>query len=812
MPELLKINTAAFEFSVWANDISSRESTLSTTLGKRSHSVTSGCTTSEPPADTCILFYPPLAIELAASPAEVEATKTIPAPISVLRLDTPLFFENTLYQFEWLFLIPVTNAHLTHRNESINSSFRFIPSSKGMPARLTGTINTSNDVGWMRLPLAYEHDGKTVNCNISFEVLPTKMALHTDLPAMYRSIDESFPLWRFSLSEKTQQDAGKSKQRGNFPLMWLANFSHFRERFEQGLNIISQAPHSRLQANVSYYKADRLKGRLPYSLGAKLKEDLANGHNNKRYCVAQKRLSVDTPENRFIKMAVIKSKLALTQFERAIVESNKAPDKQRFSPAFLAELNRWQRPLQKMLGASFLSDVGLFSGHHYDSLALQQKTGYSSVYQVWQELKFYLDAFGRQSSISMKSVAEIYEVWCFLCIKNILHNELGFSLVDSKKAKLRLNQFFEYQLKDGFAGAFEFERDDGVKAKLIHEPKFTKAGTTVRSYIVNQIPDIVLEVALPSDTPENYAKRFIWVFDAKYRIKATAGQHDEANVETVDFAPDDAINQMHRYRDALIRLNPAKTNEKSRPVFGAFALYPGFFNQQTETNPYQQAINETGIGAFPLLPNTADYNDGEHWLTDFLKQQIGTGANNGEPYSLQKMAERWYVHDAARIPYQGMEQTLYPDLILTIALGGQKGREKSYFERFNAGTAKWYHLPVKTFADRFKVHVASEIKYLALATTATDDHSKKQIARLWPVLNTTVVARREITAAQAGIKSAASEPYYLFRLGEPLTLKSPVHNVPHRPISKSMELTTLRNLEGVTLFNKIKPVYEEAFA
>ncbi|WP_245609105.1 DUF2357 domain-containing protein [Vibrio rhizosphaerae] len=57
------------------------------------------------------------------------------------------------------------------------------------------------------------------------------------------SIDKVYPLWRFSLVEKTEQDAATSQQRGHFPLMWLANFTVLRKRFEQGLQVICAAPH-----------------------------------------------------------------------------------------------------------------------------------------------------------------------------------------------------------------------------------------------------------------------------------------------------------------------------------------------------------------------------------------------------------------------------------------------------------------------------------------------------------------------------------------------------------------------------------------
>ncbi|MDF1584489.1 MAG: nuclease domain-containing protein [Methyloprofundus sp.] len=201
----------------------------------------------------------------------------------------------------------------------------------------------------------------------------------------------------------------------------------------------------------------------------------------------------------------------------------------------------------------------------------------------------------------MKSVTEIYEVWCFLCLKQILEHDLGFELVKNGATKLVQNDFFEYQLKDGFAGAFRFKRSDGITARLAHEPKFTQKGQSIRSYLVNQEPDIVLEVTLPKSASSEFEpsedKQFIWLFDAKYRIKTDKSRFNDSNedIESTDYVPDDAINQMHRYRDALIRLSEPRFSEspsagqpakKSRPVFGAFALYPGFLiklQNQTST-------------------------------------------------------------------------------------------------------------------------------------------------------------------------------------------------------------------------------------
>lgn len=301
---------------------------------------------------------------------------------------------------------------------------------------------------------------------------------------------------------------------------------------------------------------------------------------------------------------------------------------------------------------------------------------------------------------------------------------------------------------------------------------------------------------------------------------------------------------MHRYRDALIRLsephdskspssgNAGQPAKKSRPVFGAFALYPGFFDQTTTPNPYAAAIEEVGIGAFALLPSqngpsqnelsqtestqTKSSYSGHQWLLEFLQAQIGTAPNaqtgqgNEVIYPVAGMAERLYVQDAARIPYYGMRQVLYPDLTMTVALGGQRGRDNGYFEQFEQGTAQWYHLPQSTFLQKFKQHIAEEIRYLALASTSDIESSTKQIDKLWPVKRVTVLPRYAITEDQAGKKSGSADLYYLFELGKPLSLQTPVTNVPHRPMKNSMKLTTLTRLESVTKFTEVEKVYEAA--
>lgn len=246
MQELLRLQTEDFVFSVWCKDIASRQQVYAKTLRQR----VAAFGDDQAPA-SAVKFAPQLSLEEASITGELQPSSAGVA--SELTLKAPLFFENLRYHFEWIFFHDIPEARLCHRLDSINNGFRFSAKRGPIPAMLSGSIHTGNHVGWLKLPLEYTtRHGTAHHQDFSFEVLPTKMDLHGDLAVMYSAIDHTFPLWRFSLAEKTQQGATQSRQRGDFPLLWLANFAQLREQFEQGLKVIARAPHRRLQPHTTY--------------------------------------------------------------------------------------------------------------------------------------------------------------------------------------------------------------------------------------------------------------------------------------------------------------------------------------------------------------------------------------------------------------------------------------------------------------------------------------------------------------------------------------------------------------------------------
>lgn len=728
MPELLNLETPDWKLVVWSKDISQSQNLLTHTLNSRGKQL---------PA-TCLCFDPIVHLTDLNSR---ENEYSLPGD--------PIFFENKLYEFDFQFQESraVSDPVIKHRLQSVEDAFHYSGHS------LRGSINFANHVGWFKLVLDYQLSGKEYTQAISFEVLPTKMDIATDLSKIQQDIDQHYPLLRFSFAQMTEQELARSrKPHERFPLLWMSQFESLRKELEKGIKYILQSPHSRLLPRTKKLRAEQLKGRVSPRLEEQVKSALINSDSHKRYRLDSKVLSIDTPENRFIKMVLMRCTRELSTFILRVKENDAAPENSRISDSFFSQLNHWKTPLERYLKRPFFREIGGYEGLNGESLVLHQKSGYANVYRVWQQLKLYLDVFGQQASISMKSIAELYEVWCVLELHRLLVDELGFSEVTTRKPAL-YKKGLEIALHDGFGVAFQLQREH-ITIRLAHEPLFKKPANQpesgrIYSWITSQKPDILLEAEF-----EN-GEKLRWIFDAKYRISL--------NGEEIDYAPDDAINQMHRYRDALIHIHQADDDwqEKTRPIFGAFVLYPGWFEESEHDNPYKEAIAEIGIGAFPLLPNSNN-----PWLKDFLVEQFGHTDNKASDYK-SRSTDHFYVQEAARISYTGMALTRYQDLSLAVALGSK--RSKVYLERFRQGKAKWYHLPEQTtITKRVQRAVMREVKSCAFVVYFPDVEQRR-IEYIYDVISVKLLKRKLISEEQAGAKAQSTNlenDYWLFELGD----------------------------------------------
>jgi len=739
MPELISQKTSDFELVAWCVDIEGSQDRLSHTLVSRGIEI-----------PRSILYFTP-----AVTFIDSGLTST------TFDLDSPIFFENKSYEIEFIFTPELraqfgdTSPKINHRLKSVEESFRYNPKTGSLRA----TINTGNDIGWFSLELVYPSVDGLKRQLVSFDILPIKMDMNGDVASINSAIDDEYPLWRFSLAEKTQQHVQASRnRRQQFLLLWLAQFESLWKELEGGLKHIINAPHSRLLSYSKSIRVDRLKGRMSPKLEMRVKEVVDSGSSSARFKVNKKCLSLDTPENRFIKFVMTSSIEKLTRINRLAGDSADQPDKQRLSQGFFDGLQSRSQSLLRYRNHALFQEVGRYKGMSRESLVLQQKPGYSRVYKSWQQLNWYLELLGNDSSISVRNIADLYEVWCFLQVKNIIL-ALGFDEVVNKRAVL-VDRGLDVAMKDGMAGAFHFERSDGMTIRLAHEPIFREGTRPIRTWMTTQKPDIVLTANFPNGA------EFYWLFDAKYRIDTDDGNNR-------DLAPDDAINQMHRYRDALIHEGDAGSPVagKARPVFGAYVLYPGFFDQKQVINPYQQAIEQVSIGAFALLPSSDDA--GSYWLHSFIAEKLGVGISEYP----NAHADKYYVEEAARIPYRGTKVSHYDDLTIIFS-GTVHGRSADYLQLQQDGKLPFYHTKlIATDRQAIERHIINEVRYLGLAVDNVDD---QVINTVYPVKSARLVKRSELTPVETGKASFDNpdENYWLFELGNGIGLPVPIVKQP----------------------------------
>jgi hypothetical protein len=179
---------------------------------------------------------------------------------------------------------------------------------------------------------------------------------------------------------------------------------------------------------------------------------------------------------------------------------------------------------------------------------------------------------------------------------------------------MEMNGPFTWDLGKGEHSRVLFLKDNVELAELVYNPKQTdKKNDSISmenliSPTVPQKPDIVLQLT-KNDLHQNM--KMTYLFDAKYRI--------DDRVNNVDTPPDDAINQMHRYRDAIYYKEQSSPKMK-KEVIGGYILFPG--NGDTadvQVSKFYKSIKEVNIGAFPLRPND---KMNRRLLVDFIQSLI----------------------------------------------------------------------------------------------------------------------------------------------------------------------------------------------
>ena len=495
-----------------------------------------------------------------------------------------VFFDNVDYPIWIEFKDYVKKAQFGSILQNENEKFTF------RRQILAGFLNYGNEIGRSEIQLIYQIGTETRRFAFSFEVLSTKLNYHEHWKTIIEDIEQEYRMLSLDYMRRTFHGFSPDASGETPEIIWWSVFANEQQKFIKACKNIIDRPRHRLHGKDAYKRADKLTFIPSY-----IENELAEHRNGcaHLYRVEEHVWTNDTQENRFLKFALGQITDKYEVLKKRIEAVKNASDVMKDDmQATLTILKHLQRN-------PFFRTIGNYKGMNQESLALQKATGYSQVYRTWSLLQRSYSLNDGIYRLQTKDIATLYEIWCFIEVSHIVKEKLHLSDEDiDHRNRMEMNGLFTWDLGKGEHSRILFKKDNVELAELIYNPKSSEREnnsvgiTDLVVPTVPQRPDIVLQLT-KNDLQEGM--KMTYLFDAKYRI-------DGKDRNGVDVPPEDAINQMHRYRDAIY-YKDCQSDALKKEVIGGYILFPGD-GEPTDVavSKFRKTIDEVNIGAFPLRP------------------------------------------------------------------------------------------------------------------------------------------------------------------------------------------------------------------
>ena len=512
--------------------------------------------------------------------------------------DEAVFFEQTDYSV-WVDFTntKVTKAWVDSPRKDVNDRFSW----KGSKQMLAGFLNYGNEIGRADMPICYTLDGVQKRFVFSYDVISAKLDYHHDWKIILQDIEAEYRMLSLDYLKRTYHGI-KEEQGESYDIIWWNIFGGLQEQFLRTVHNIIDRPRHRLKSIETYKRADQIRRLTP-----QLEQQLAEHRTEETrlYRVEEQQNTYNTPENRFLKHALLTVQKRYSALaERVLLQDTRMADTHR------DRIARTRDELNRLSRHPFFRTVGSFDGIKQESLILQKDVNYSKVFCIYTILQKSFSLNDGLYRMETKDIATLYEIWCFIQVEKVVKELTGAEA--EQYSRTEMSGLFTYSLGKGEHSKIIFKKDDVTLAELVYNPRHSdkddvKGIGELESKTVPQKPDIVLQ--LTKDDLQQGMK-LTYLFDAKYRL-----EKDGAN----DVPPDDAINQMHRYRDAIYYTSKHRDEKIKKEVIGGYILFPG---QMDELSRFRRSIDEVNIGAFPMRPG-----DNQHeLLSDFIKDLLSKHA------------------------------------------------------------------------------------------------------------------------------------------------------------------------------------------
>lgn len=572
---------------------------------------------------------------------EIDIEQGVPAPAT--------FFDNADYPIWIEFKDYVKDAQFGSILQNDNDRFSF------RRHILAGFINYKNEIGRSEIQIIYKVDKETRTFRFGFEVLSTKLDYHEHWRTIVEDIEREYRMLSLDYMRRTFHGFSPD-QNGEHPdIVWWSVFEGEQQKFIKACKSIIDRPRHRLHGEEVYLRADKLK-QTPHNIENRLAE-----HRKEPaylYRVEQHILSNDTQENRFLKFALHQISKRYEDLRQRIEAVKTA------SGTMKSAMLATSETLKRLQHHPFFRTIGRFKGISQESMVLQKATGYSQVYRTWNLLRRAYSLNDGLYRLQTKDIATLYEIWCFIEVSHIVKAQLHLDDEDVEHLnRMEMNGIFSWELGKGEHSRILFRKDGVELAELVYNPKNADKendNVGMKDLVVPTVPqkpDIVLQLT-KNDLQQGM--KMTYLFDAKYRI--------DGKDKGVDVPPEDAINQMHRYRDAIY-YKDYDANALKKEVIGGYILFPGDGEpNDVAVSKFYKTIKEVNIGAFPLRPKDVE---NRKLLENFIDELIHTKS---------------YETIAHVIPQKGA----YVEVGNRVLIGLVK-EDNRLFQAFMDGTATLYY-------------------------------------------------------------------------------------------------------------------------
>ena len=573
----------------------------------------------------------------------------------------PVLFETCKYQFAVEFKhgldisIEKQYPHVRHQLKSIGENFKFYSSSSDSGI-LVGDIDFLNSPGKFSFAFDYwDTDGLLHHEKMELYVASPKLDTKNGLQQIMALINQEYENYIYDYLTLTFSSFALQRSVKNNHIIWLSIFRSVVDEYFRNVRFVMSRPNNKPVRKTYHARPERI--RRWSQREEERYRNMGQDAEMHYFRYEQTENTINTRENRFVKYTL---HVLGKKFREVFSELGALPNVMDAEERQLLE--DYQRQFKRLETSPFFQKVGEFEGFRQESAILQQRMGYSKIYKAWLMLKNSLELIDGKTDIGMKQIWELYEIWCFLVMKRLIAKVLGLDLqkpnnhVREDKSKM-LNTI----VKSEMTHVIEFDNvKNGDKVCLEYQHTYNRRTKEFSTTTTEQRPDIVVTIKKKDGFVLTY------LYDAKYRVQDDArdGELDEGvSIDVADYPLPDAINQMHRYRDAIYYSMKTEVRPSAKEIIGGYILFPGrVVGDEIYGRYFYQSIRKVNIGAFPLLP-AAKENEDDFIQCDLLERHLREILLEDSVYEHVKdsIPQKGLVYDTENVFVLAVDRDAYDD-------------------------------------------------------------------------------------------------------------------------------------------------------